>query len=107
MRQGIRAGVRMRLKGIKAVTKPDGRRYVYRRVGTKLVPLPDLPENDPAFLAAWAAAGTAPSPKPRKAGTVEALGAVYMASAVWRDTLARNTGDESRRHHQTDCGRAR
>ena len=29
MRQGIRAGVKMRLKGIKVVTKPDGRICTY------------------------------------------------------------------------------
>ncbi|MBO9466003.1 tyrosine-type recombinase/integrase [Tropicibacter sp. R15_0] len=42
-----------RLKGIKQVRKPDGRRYVYRRVKGRLIPLPDLPENDPAFLEAY------------------------------------------------------
>lgn len=43
----------VRLKGIKVVTKPDGRIYKYRRVRGKLVPLPNLPENNPDFLRAY------------------------------------------------------
>lgn len=46
----------VRLKGIKVVRKPTGERYVYRRVKGALVPLPDLPENHPEFLEAYAAA---------------------------------------------------
>lgn len=43
----------VRIKGIKTVTKPDGRVYKYRRVRGKLVPLPNLPENHPDFLRAY------------------------------------------------------
>lgn len=69
MRRGIR------LKGIKVVTKPNGDRYVYRRVKGALIRLPDLPENDERFLAAYAAAGKA-QPKPKSLfakGTIGAL----------------------------------
>ena len=47
MRRGIR------LKGIKIVRKPNGKLFKYRRVGRALAPLPNLPEDDPAFLAAY------------------------------------------------------
>ncbi|MCT4608807.1 MAG: tyrosine-type recombinase/integrase [Pelagimonas sp.] len=47
----------VRLKGIKVVTKPDGRIYKYRRVKGKFVRLPNLPENHPDFLRAWIEAG--------------------------------------------------
>lgn len=89
------------MKGIKVVTKPNGRRYVYRRVGARLVPLPDLPENDPRFLAAYAAAGEAPATtKKAPAGSIAALCEAYLASqdyhhlgastrAVWRRLVDR------------------
>jgi integrase len=44
----------IRLKGIKVIRKPNGKRYVYRRVNGKLVSLPDLPETHPDFLRAYA-----------------------------------------------------
>ena len=97
MRQGLR-----RLTGIKVITKKNGKRYIYRRVGTALHPLPDLPENHPEFLAAYAAAGTAPTrPRTRAAaGSIAELIERYLASsdyarmapssrAVWRRTLER------------------
>lgn len=97
MRRGIR-----RLTGIKVITKQNGKRYLYRRIGTTLHPLPDLPENHPDFLAAYAAAGAAPQrPRTRAApGTIAALIERYLASpdharmapssrAVWRRTLDR------------------
>lgn len=43
----------VRLKGIKVVTKPNGKRYIYRRVRGQFVSLPDLPENHPDFLRAY------------------------------------------------------
>lgn len=49
----------MSLKGIKVVTKANGRRFVYFRApGGKLYPLPDLPSSDPAFLAAYSKLAT-------------------------------------------------
>ncbi|MGO4854897.1 site-specific integrase [Phaeovulum sp. W22_SRMD_FR3] len=96
MRRGIR------LTGIKVITKKNGQRYIYRRVGTTLHRLPDLPENDPRFLAAYAAAGSAPA-KPinrEVAGSIAALCVAYLRSPeyarlapstrnVWRNTLDR------------------
>ncbi len=93
MRRGVRAGVQVRLKGIKVVTKADGKRYVYRRVGARLVPLPDLPENHPDFLAAYHKAAVAPPPpKPAgKSGTVGALVNDFMTSDDWRKALKPGT----------------
>jgi integrase/recombinase XerD len=97
MRQGLR-----RLTGIKVVIKPNGRRYIYRRVGETLHALPDLPENHPDFLNAYAAAGAAPDRKRSRApaGSIAELIDRYLASpdharlapssrAVWRRTLDR------------------
>lgn len=73
MRQGVR------LSGIKIVRKPSGKRYMYHRAsGARL---PDLPENDPTFLAAYAAAASAPT-KSRGAGqgTIAALCDEYIKS---------------------------
>jgi integrase/recombinase XerD len=96
MRRGVR------LTGIKVVTKPNGQRYLYRRVGDTLHRLPDLPENHPRFLAACAAAGDAPVRAKGKhaPGTIGALIEAYLRSpdyarmaastrAVWRRTLDR------------------
>ncbi len=80
-----------RLKGIKVITKPNGKRYVYRRVGGALAPLPDLPENDPRFLAAYAAAETAAPKRIRsKPGTIAALCEAYLSSADYK-SLAKST----------------
>lgn len=100
MRRGIR------LTGIKVITKPNGKRYLYRRVGGALHPLPDLPENHPDFLAAYAAAGKAlPRRTSRHAiGSISALIEAYLRSpdyarmapstrAVWRRTLDRISQD--------------
>lgn len=88
------------LTGIKVVTKPNGRRYKYRRVGSALIPLPNLPENHPDFIAAYVAAGEV-KPKLRSAaGSIAALCEAYLGShdyqrlapstrAVWRRTLDR------------------
>jgi len=85
MRRGIQ-----RLKGIKVITKPNGNRYIYRRVGSSLVPLPDLPENHPAFLAAYAAAGEV-EPKfkrKHKAGSIAALCEAYLGSGAFKKNAA-------------------
>ncbi|KPQ06157.1 MAG: Site-specific recombinase XerD [Rhodobacteraceae bacterium HLUCCA12] len=92
----------IRLTGIKVVTKPGGKRYVYRRVGQSLHPLPNLPENHPDFLAAYAAAGAKPERKRSRHahGSIAALIEAYLGSpdyarmapssrAVWRRSLDR------------------
>lgn len=95
MRQRVRG-----LKGIKVVTKSDGRRYTYRRVGAMLIPLPDLPEHHPDFIAAYVKAGEAKEPTRFPAGSISALCVEYLSSAehrrmaestraVWRRTLDR------------------
>jgi site-specific recombinase XerD len=81
MRRGIQ-----RLKGIKVITKANGQRYIYRRVGSALVALPNLPENHPAFLAAYAAAGDVqPKDKSKhKAGSIAALCEAYLGSGAFK-----------------------
>ena len=95
MRRGLQ-----RLTGIKVVTKPNGKRYIYRRVGSTLHKLPDLPENHPEFLAAYAEAGLATERRRTRAtpGSIAALIETWLASpdyarmaassrVVWRRTL--------------------
>ena len=56
----------MTLKGLWPASKlrPNGRPYWYvRRKGLPNVPLPDLPHDHPAFLAAYAAAWDIPAPR--------------------------------------------
>lgn len=93
MRRGVR------LKGIKVVRKPNGKRFIYRRVRGALIPLPDLPENDPRFLVAYTAAGEAhPQPKSRHAaGSIGALCVAYMKSDSYRTGLADSTRAVRRR----------
>lgn len=101
MRRGIR-----RLTGIKVITKPNGKRYIYRRVGSTMHPLPDLPENHPEFLSAYAAAGLAPARKTSRApaGSIAALIEAYLGSKdhaamapstrkVWRNVLDKIRAD--------------
>lgn len=84
------------LKGIKVVTKPGGKQYKYRRVGSQLVALPNLPENHPEFLAAYVAA-EAVKPKIRyQAGSISALCLEYLGSHEFR-RLAVNTRAVRRR----------
>lgn len=83
MRHGIQ-----RLKGIKVIVKANGRRYVYRRVNGQLVPLPNLPENHPAFLTAYAAAGEARTKTRAQAGTIAALCEAYMRSGAYAKLAA-------------------
>ncbi len=83
MRRGFR------LKFIRATIKPSGLRFVYYvRPGYKRVRLPDLPENDPAFLRAYAEADAgavrAPSRLAPGEGTIAALCASYRASVTFR-----------------------
>ncbi len=82
MRRGFR------LKYVRATVKPSGLRFVYYvKPGRKRVRLPDLPEIDPAFLAAYAEAaqGTerAPSRLEPGEGTIAALCASYRRSGAF------------------------
>ncbi|RJE87992.1 tyrosine-type recombinase/integrase [Paracoccus onubensis] len=88
------------LTGIKIVRKADGRRYVYRRVNGNLMPLPDLPEHHPDFIAAYVAAGNLTPKLRHPAGSISALCEAYLGShdykrmadstrATWRRTLDR------------------
>lgn len=88
----------MTLTGIKIV-RSRGRRYVYLQRGDRRVRLPDLPHDDPAFLAAYAEAAQrlgAPRASGRP-GSIAALIAATRAagrylgtSATYRATLARH-----------------
>lgn len=85
----MRLGVR-RLKDIKVVIKPNGKRYLYRRVRGGLIKLPDLPENHPEFIAAYVAAeGAEITPKTHiKTGSIAALCVAYLGSGDYKkDTL--------------------
>jgi len=85
----MRPGVR--LKGVKVITKANGKRYVYRRVGGSLIPLPNLPENDPRFLEAYIKAGTEQPRRIRsKPGSIAALCETYLTSTDFAD-LAKST----------------
>ncbi|WP_439521618.1 site-specific integrase [Marivita sp.] len=81
------------MKYIKTVTKDTGKQYKYRSGVTGLVPLPDLPENHPDFLAAYVAAGEA-KPKagitPAKTGTIAALCDAYIKSREFK-ALSKST----------------
>lgn len=68
------------MKGIKVVVKPNGKRYVYRRVGDMLVPLPSLPGNHPEFIAAYVEAGKAKPPARHDTGSISALIIAYLGS---------------------------
>ncbi|MEC9432721.1 MAG: site-specific integrase [Pseudomonadota bacterium] len=76
------------MKHIKRVRKPHGRVFIYlARPGRKLVRLPDLPENHPAFIAAYSAAWEAaerPVTRPAE-GTVSALAAQWRESHEFRN----------------------
>lgn len=83
MRRGIR------LKFVKPIRKPTGKMYLYyAKPGHKLVRLPELPENDPEFLRAYAeAARAAPKARSTRAatdGTIAALVVSYKNSPAFR-----------------------
>lgn len=95
------------LTGIKVVTKPDGRRYIYRRVGSALIPLPDLPEHHPDFIAAYVEAGKAKSASRHEKGSISALCSEYLGShdykrmadstrSVWRRSLDRISAERGK-----------
>ena len=77
------------MKYVKTTTKPSGLRFVYyAKPGCKLVRLPNLPENDPTFLAAYAEAAQGAVRVPSKGepgeGTIAALCASYRRSLAYR-----------------------
>lgn len=81
MRGQIRAGT-VTLKHVQTITK-GGKVYRYLRLpGQPRVKLPDLPIDDPAFLAAYAAAAKA-APKLTRAGpgTIRAMAEGYLRTA--------------------------
>lgn len=98
MRQGVRT---VTLTNLMPVKRRNGHVAWYlRRKGHKLVPLPDLPHDDPAFVAAWAAAMEATGPVRElrlPPGSIAGLTEAAMASdrflsrsAVYRATLRRH-----------------
>lgn len=73
----------VRLKGIKAV-RVRGKLYLYRRTPNGLVPLPNLPENHPDFIAAYQAAELVRREVVRD-GTLSALCQSFLASGEFRE----------------------
>lgn len=81
----------VRLQYLKRIRKPSGRVYTYlAKPGAKMVRLPDLPENHPDFLAAYARAygSDAPVRKAAAPGSVSALCASFRASHAFRGYTA-------------------
>ena len=81
------------MKFVKVITKPSGLRFVYyRKPGCKRAKLPDLPENDPVFLAAYAEAAKsverAPSRREPGEGSIAALCTSYRRSPTFRGLRA-------------------
>jgi site-specific recombinase XerD len=72
------------LKYIKRV----GRYLYYAKPGSKLIRLPDLPENDPRFIRAYAAAADSAEPiasvRTARPGTIAAACAAYRSSPDFR-----------------------
>lgn len=107
MGQGNRGGV-VTLRNIMTIRK-RGRSFVYfRRRGQPLVPLPDLPHDDPRFLKAYAAASEKAAPKPRSAPAsiaahVEACtaSARFLAASAGYRAILRRHFDAIRREYGT------
>lgn len=92
----------VRLKGIKyGRARADTSRVpYYRHPDGRMIRLPELPENHPDFIAAYARAAEEPN-KPRGprgpvAGTLEHLVRTYEASPEWR-ALRQSTRDQRHR----------
>ncbi len=94
----MRRGVRPRLKHL----NPSGRfpsgnvRYYYRPKGQKGIPMPDLPEDHPEFLAAYAKAAGVKPRRPSREGSLAAGFELYKASDAFA-ALAVGTRDARRR----------
>lgn len=99
MRRRFRGQVR--LKHLNASGRwPSGNvRFYYRPKGQKGIPMPDLPPEDPAFLAAYLAVSNGQSVEPEKpiTGTIAAGIAAYMRSDVFM-ALAPSTRGVWRRY---------
>lgn len=99
MRRLVRGGVRLKYLN-RSGTWPSGNpRLYFRPPGRKGVPMPDLPADDPAFLAAYARAAQASGAPAKNAhGSIGAAVTAYLTSehyltrakstrAVWRRYL--------------------
>jgi len=93
-------GLSVRLRHVKRVARPGGGVAFYHRApGGALTRLPDLPTDDPGFLAAWAAAERAlGAPAPTRPGprSLAALVERYLRSRAWRDLAASTRADRRR-----------
>lgn len=80
-RMGRAKGQTVTLKGLMSSSKGKGGklRWYVRRKGLPLVPMPDLPHDDPRFLAAYAAAWAVAAPEKPKDATAGTLGAHIKA----------------------------
>lgn len=92
-RMGSKEGRTVTLKGLMSSSKGKGGklRWYVRRKGLPLVPMPDLPHDDPRFLAAYASAWAAPAPEKPKDATAGTLGAhikAVMSSPRYRAASA-------------------
>ena len=81
------------MKFVKVITNPSGLRFVYyRKPGCKRAKLPDLPENDPVFLAAYAEAAKSvertPSRREPGEGSIAALCTSSKRSVAFRGLRA-------------------
>lgn len=96
MRRGVRT---TKLKHLNpAGTFPSGNtRFYYRPKGQKGIPMPDLPTNDPKFLAAYVvAAGDRPR-SPTVTGSIAAAITAYKKSDSFMNGLAASTRSTRRR----------
>lgn len=96
------AGNAVKLKHVKTVTKPNGRKFVYLAVpGHKLVKLPDEPKDSPEFLMAYAAALASATAerkgRPVTNGSIAAAVISYQRSAEFAG-MAETTRQQRRRH---------
>jgi len=100
MRRSVR-GNAVTLRHVKTITKANGRQYRYFAApGRAMVRLPDLPIDDPAFLAAYAEAAAqarkAAPPSKYPTGSIGAGIAAYEASDAFL-SLAKASRDARRR----------
>lgn len=101
MRRNL-AGNAVKLKHVKIITKPNGRRFTYLAVpGHKLVRLPDALKDSPEFLLAYAAALAASNAdragRPVANGSIAAAIISYQRSAAFSG-LAVTTRQQRRGH---------
>lgn len=72
----------VRLKNLMPVKRPNGSvDWYFRRKGQPLIRLPDLPHNDPQFLAEYAMAAKSTPVKPSASpGSIKALSDAALAA---------------------------